>query len=211
MLEPIFYHHFVPIENKITFSESIKNMIIFLDKIPNSIVNIPQIIFDFHFEKRRFNDLLNVLEVLQICKKLNKNELIWYGISSFESNLSESSFYPLSKNKKNEKISIFTISSYLIKEIITKKTQIINIKKISDLYTNNIDRRKTIYCKMYQVSHILIHLGILSKTNNTSELKLNNNFYESLKNRKNKKILEISNLLNKPNFKNNEEYFSILV
>ena len=120
----------------------------------------------FGFQRRRFYDLINVLEAIGCCKKTNINCISWIGISNIKNTLHEmkenveksSNLLP-----KENLIAISSLTVSFIMQFYANKTETLEIKKIGTFLSSYNGRYKTTVCKLYQVAYILESIGVINK------------------------------------------------
>ena len=164
----------------------------FLDKCSKSQSNethsITTTSLTFGSQRRRFYDVLSILESLGVCSKVNSDSFIWNGFSKVKDVI-----YELAKKRGvfDEKkdlnsiissegcISIPRLSEDFILCFLSLETNTLNIISVSEFMSRNNHRNKTTRCKLYQVACILELIGLIHKTNNQSEFVLDGKYFIS--------------------------------
>ena len=67
------------------FKTSILKFVFDCEKNKSCEINIEKACLKYGFQKRRFYDVLNVLESVGCCAKINTDVVIWYGLSNIPS------------------------------------------------------------------------------------------------------------------------------
>ena len=195
------------------------SILLFIDTVerrPNSTYLISEISNRFGFQRRRFYDVINVLEAVGCCQKANVDAFLWLGLSNVKNTLKKIGTlrgifsYEQQMEQIFECIPIVTISKLtqdFVLSFIALNKRVLDIKQISTFLSRNNGRFKTVLCKLYQISHILEIVGIIGKTAIPGEVTLRADYFPDsvpiTKQKENtnctKNLLEIENLLNKPN------------
>ena len=164
----------------------------FLDKCskspPNETHSITSTSLTFGSQRRRFYDVLSILESLGVCTKVNSDSFKWNGFGQmkevilglaqkrgvFDENRDISSII-----SSEGCISIPRLSEDFILCFLSLETNTLNIISVSEFMSRNNHRNKTTRCKLYQVACILELLGIIHKSNNQSEFILDGKYFIS--------------------------------
>ena len=160
------------------FASSIKTFIKEVDSRKNITLSMICLCNEFHFQRRRLYDVINVLEALDFCKKTGVDEMVWYGKESFKRFILD---MKQSRNFDTDSfeqcISIGSLTIRFIKLFFIFGLQKLNIKDIGKYLSKDNGRMKTTVCKLYQISHILEAAGVVEKTVLPGEIKLVDEFY----------------------------------
>ena len=147
------------------FASSIKKFINYVEETPNSTCSLISLCREFNFQRRRFYDVINVLEALNFCKKTGVDEMVWYGRTSFRKFISALKHSTTKEDDKLEQcISISSLTVRFIKSFFLFNNQILSIKDIGSFLSRENGRVKTTTCKLYQISHILEAAAVVEKT-----------------------------------------------
>jgi len=199
-------------QNVDTFGTMIKK---FLSNVENSSVTVyrlNQICSMWNFQRRRFYDVINVLEALNFCRKTGVDEITWVGKSGFlklVENVRTGNYDQYDNLQQCISISVLTL--HFLSTFFTQKSQVINIKNVGSELSKENGRMKTIVCKLYQISFILEAAGIVEKTAIPGGIRLADEFYctkASLVS-----LFSIQSLLNSPQIKNipRTDYLSVTI
>ena len=140
------------------------------------------------FHKRRFYDVINVLDVLGVVRKLNSESFKWIGFANLKDRIFEicqrRGAFDLKKSlseiiPSNDAISISKFTEYFLVCFMALDQKYLDIKEISAFLCRSNDRTKTSLCKLYQIAQILDAIGIITKTERTSELCINDEYFFS--------------------------------
>lgn len=160
------------------FASSIKKFVNYVSATPNTTLSLIHLCKEFHFQRRRFYDVINVLEALEVCRKTGVDEMIWYGKSHFKKLIDEiRGNGQVIDRDIDQCISISGLTTRFIRAFFYFKSQTINIKEIGSFLSRENGRTKTTTCKLYQISHILEAAGIVEKTVLPGEIKLIDEYY----------------------------------
>lgn len=164
----------------------------FLDKCSKSpsdeLHNITATSLTFGSQRRRFYDVLSILESFGACTKVNSDSFIWNGFSRMKDVI-----YSLAEKRgvfDNSKdlnyivpsvgcISIPRLSEDFILCFLAMETNVLNIISVAEFMSRNNHRNKTTRCKLYQVACILELIGLIHKSNTQSEFVLENQYFVS--------------------------------
>ena len=140
------------------------------------------------FHKRRFYDVVNVLDVLGVVRKLDSESFKWIGFDGIRERIFEictlRGAFDLNKSlsdiiPSNDAISISKFTEYFLVCFMALDQRYLDIKEISAFLCRSNDRGKTSLCKLYQIAQILDAIGIITKTERTSELCINDEYFFS--------------------------------
>ena len=194
------------------------SILMFLDTVerrPNATYLISEISSRFGFQRRRFYDVINVLEAVGCCQKTNVDAFLWLGLANVKHALqklgTQKGIYQYEQQMDQifESVPIVTIAKLtqdFVLSFIALNRRVLDIKQISAFLSRDNGRFKTILCKLYQISHILEIVGIIGKTVVPGEVTLRDDYFPDAspitkkceKAEVKKNLLEIENLLNKP-------------
>ena len=149
-------------------------------------------IYDLHktanyigFHKRRFYDVIHVLDALGCAVKLDADSFKFNGLSSVKGTIlklckefdvfnPKKSFEEILPPEENTSITDYT--KVIILSFIGLGLGSLDIKQLAYYLTRNGGRTKTVLCKLYQISQILDAIGVITKTSNISEIYLNERY-----------------------------------
>ena len=158
----------------------------------------------YEMERRRFYDIINVLDAIDYCKKIDSDSFIWKGKEFAEMKIKElatirgvfNSSKTLEEIFPSKKcISITQISIDLLLMFSALQIRTIDLKALSCFLSRSNGRDKTMICKLYQSAAIFELVGILEKTKNSGEFRICEEFYSSF----NEDPTFLPSLLNRPN------------
>ena len=161
------------------------------------------------FHRRRFYDVVNVLEAAGCCKKVDSETISWKGMENIRNNMLHLALAngAFSKNSSLAEIipaefciSISKVTEYYLLCFLALQTQYLDLKDICKYLSRNTERYKTTLCKLYQITHILESAGIVSKTEKISQVKLNDEFFIQVQFSLNENVtpLSLTHLLSRP-------------
>lgn len=192
------------------FKNSIRSFVTDAETQKNSMFSISQICCKHDFQKRRFYDVLNVLEAIGCCEKINSETIRWLGLSNIPSALLQlqKSLNVDSINTSvdeifsaGQSIMISQLAKLFILCFLVTQSQALDIKQIAMFLSRNNQRYKTTLCKLYQITHILEAGGILKHATIPSKIILVSKYCVFLNGQKkdtqiDSNPLSIQNLLN---------------
>ena len=154
----------------------------------NEMHNITSTSLTFGSQRRRFYDVLSILESFGICTKVNSDSFIWNGYGR-----TKEVILALARNRgvfdhnrdlnsivsSEGCISIPRLAEDFILCYLSLETNVLNIILVSEFMSRNNHRNKTTRCKLYQVACILELIGLIHKSNNQSEFILDGKYFVS--------------------------------
>ena len=168
------------------FRNSIYSFIHDIEVFDPTIVNVVSTCERYKFQKRRFYDVVNVLESIGCCHKLKSDSIQWLGLSNV----------PLYLRSLQRKYNVHIIGTKVedifktdISIVISQLTQLfilcflvfhiqtLNIKHVAHFLARHNHRYKTTLCKLYQIAHILEAAEILKHTSKPCILFLETKYY----------------------------------
>ena len=175
-----------------SFRSSTTTFITSCETDPQEKYNIKETSEKLGFKQRRFYDVINVLDTLGCCPKIDNETFLWLGLGEaksmietiaidrgvFNPNLTISTILP-----STNCISIPRITEDFIITFLALERKFLNVIDIAKYLSRSNDRLKTTRCKLYQVSVILELAGIIKKTSNTSEFRLEDRYFISASSR----------------------------
>lgn len=170
------------------FKTSILKLIETCNKDTTEHYDMFKVASNLNFHKRRFYDVINVLEVIGVCVKLDTDTFLWNGLGNIRDTIHKIAYTngafskdeSLAKIIPNEEcISIGKVTEHFILCFIALQEQCLNIKKVSFFLSRDNCRAKTTLCKLYQITHVFESMGIITKTENTSEFRLADEYFIS--------------------------------
>lgn len=190
------------------FKTSILKFVFDCEKNKSCEINIEKACLKYGFQKRRFYDVVNVLESVGCCRKKNPEIFIWHGREnipatleklqySYKVNLQTSTLEDIFQNQQSIGISNLTVM--LILCFLVMRVYSLDIKQVAMFLSRSNNRYKTTLCKLYQITHILESAGIISRSFVPCVFILNKNYVRFVdigKVRDKENPLSLSNLLN---------------
>ncbi|OHT08369.1 hypothetical protein TRFO_23212 [Tritrichomonas foetus] len=191
------------------FKTSIQSFIHNVEESGSKIVSVNKSCSKFGFQRRRFYDVLNVLEAIGVCNKLNAESVQWLGLSNIPSTLLMIQKTWRVDNTKSTLEDIFQTEQSIVISHLTRsflmcylvmQCQALDIKQVATFLSRSNQRYKTTLCKLYQIAHILEASGILHRTMVPCVMMLEQQYFAVLECRSNYEYdsnpLALTNLLN---------------
>ena len=197
--------------SKCSFKTSLISFKEFCNKKSEKMINIPKVCAKYGFQRRRFYDIINVLDVIGVAHKINADYFYWNGIStslimktlidicnspefkvfdprrSIIDILGPSGYSSKSESPTPEEdktiVGIVNITKHFLVSFTALNTKTIDVKELSYILTQkNKERQKTMLCKLYLVGNILESVGILYKKGDvTSEFSFVSEYFVDIK------------------------------
>ena len=170
------------------FKISIQKLIEYCNKDTTEHYDMLKVSTQLSFHRRRFYDVINVLEVIGCCVKLDTDTFLWNGMGNIKDTITKMAYtngvfskdVTLDAILPNEDcISIGKVTEHFMLTFLALQQQCLDIKKVSFYLSRYNNRSKTTLCKLYQITHIFESMGILTKTENTSEFRLCDEYFIS--------------------------------
>jgi hypothetical protein len=159
-----------------------------------------------HLKVRRLYDVVNVFSAIGCVRRLNGDEIVWIGrdeiigklqrekealgISNADAGLSD-----LFPPENSVGLTSLTIAFLMLFPALG--THEVDLREASSFFARSTKKYKTVICKLYQIAVILGALGITSKTQNMSEVRILAPLERLLGD--DESPISIESLLNRPN------------
>ena len=192
-----------------SFRNSTVKMMQYCSEKKGKVFNIPKLCHKMGFERRRFYDVVNVLDVCGCCEKVDAESIVWHGLENIKPTLTMmaqkyGTFEPTKTLcdivPGNISISISVVTKYFILCFLSTNQKILDIKEISAFLSRENGRMKTTLCKLYQIVQIFDSLEVLYKTSNVGQFTINPKYFPSIDKQlpATESPCSLSFLLNKP-------------
>lgn len=195
-----------------SFRASIVMLVETLEIEPKQNYTISQLCTRFGFQRRRFYDVVNVLEAAGCCSKTNFDCFTWLGLSNVKPHLetiakNHALYSPKSDMEDlfptSDSITIANLANQFLLSFLALNKKVLDIKQIA-LFLSRVNLRfKTTLCKLYQISHILEVVGIIEKTVTPGEVLMADRYFPEQP-PKCRVFLDVETLLNRT--QKTEEY-----
>lgn len=174
-------------KNSETFQDSISQFIQHMNHSLDPSYGILSICDKFHFQRRRFYDVLNILQALGAIDRINTDSFIWLGldkiITTMDEKIKQMKVDDPTLNLEDlfppeSKITISNLTIRFIMCFIALRKQSLSIQVVAKFLSRNNKRMKTTLCKLYQIVYILVNVGIFEKRTIPSEVTLADSYFE---------------------------------
>ena len=138
------------------------------------------------FKKRRFYDLINILDAIGCCPRIDVDSFVWLGYDNINPKLTDwaMKYGVFDPSKALDDIivntgclSISKVAIDFLMCFIALEKQTLNLIEVATFMSRKNGRDQTTRCKLYQAAAILEIMGIISKTSETSVFRLNDRFF----------------------------------
>ena len=155
---------------KTLFRDSIKRFVDLAESNARRSYSIPWVCQEFSFQKRRFYDVMNVLEAIGCLQRATSESFTWLGLGRFTMCIQRPRlcFQGATPNS----ISISLMTHQFMTFFMHVHDMSVDLKSISGLLARHNQRFKTTLCKLYQISHILEAAGILEKSQSRGTVRI---------------------------------------
>lgn len=189
------------------FGNIIQRMVRDLESNPNQIHSIPQLCRKFPVKRRRLYDVINVLSAIGCSSRSGPDEITWHGPDRCAAKLREE-IHKLDVHNPTKSLNdlfppetcvglgAVTISFLMI--FVATQVEIVDLREVSCFLSRNRRTYKTILSKLYQIATILGTVGVISRTPNVCEVKLEPPFAALIREEGEKAPVAIEALLNRP-------------
>ena len=197
-------------EKNESFFDSMKALQLYCEGNPTQQFNTVDLAVQLGFHRRRFYDIINVLDAAGVCCKHNSETISWLGIQNVRPHIMEialksrvfdpkASFRDIIPN--DVPLSILKVTEYLFLAFIGLQIQYIDIKKFAWFLSRKDGKTKTTLCKLYHIIHILQTSNIVNRTGKPGEAFLTDTYFIQITESINEVINDFSicNLLAKGN------------
>jgi hypothetical protein len=189
------------------FSNAIQSIVRELERDTSRVHSIPQLCRKYQVKRRRLYDVINVFTAIGCSSRNGSDQVTWHGrAQSLPSILSacreaeihnpEKSLSDLFPPGNCVGLSSMTLSFILM--FAALRVEVIDLREASCFFSRNSGRYKTNLCKLYQVALILCAVGVIDRTQNVCEVKIQPPFTELLNDQPSVSPLAIEKLLNRP-------------
>ena len=192
------------------FIDSMKALQSYCEGNPKQQFNTLDLSLQLGFHRRRFYDIINVLDAAGVCCKHNSETISWVGIQNVRPHIMELAiknrvFDPKASFRdiipREVPLSILKVTEYLFLAFLSLQVQYIDIKKFAWFLSRNDGKTKTTLCKLYHIIHILQTSNIVTRTGKPGEAFLTDSYFIQITESLNESINDFSicNLLAKGN------------
>ncbi|OHT04677.1 hypothetical protein TRFO_27756 [Tritrichomonas foetus] len=168
------------------FSQSISNFVARAEERNDKLYTLDQLSNTYKIQRRRIYDVLNVMEAIGACQRTVSDSIIWLGLDNVRSllfklqkengvNQADNPIVMIVPN--NVCISMGQLTQSLLLCFLSLQTKSLDIKQVSYFLSRTNNRYKTTLCKLYQITHILEAIGIISHKNKVGEVCINDSFF----------------------------------
>jgi hypothetical protein len=189
------------------FGNAIQAIVREFERDPNVERSIPQLCRKYHVKRRRLYDVINVFTAIGCCSRNGGEQVTWHGRDRSLPQLKQSSRQMEIHNPDKSLTELFppdncvgltSITQSLILLFAAMRVEVIDLREVSCWFSRNSGRYKTTLCKLYQIALILGAVGVLQRTQNVCEVKIQAPFTELLDEEPEMSALSIETLLNRP-------------
>lgn len=169
-----------------SFQERIKKLIDHFNKSHSSELSLQSICERYSFERRRFYDVINILEGIGCIKKLDSDRMIWYGIGNVKKNIkrlvkkhvSAPANEPIQNLLKISKTcSIISLTNTYMLSFIALQTREVSLMELANIIAQFNKRYKSTLCKLYQISQIMRAMGVVEFNSRQGLPRLTEDYY----------------------------------
>jgi hypothetical protein len=190
-----------------TFGDSLYDLVNQLEEDSNRLHSIPEFCRKFQVKRRRLYDVMNVFTATGCATRIGNDKFDWHGRASSIPHLKEASNRLDIHNRDKSLSQLFppdncvglpslTVSFILLFGAL--HMTILDLREVSCFFSRNTIRYKSTLCKLYQIALILGSLGIVEKTTNACEVRIQSPFGVDLQEPDNGNPVFLDTLLNRP-------------
>ena len=157
-----------------SFKQAISSFINYVETSKLPRCSISQICSRFNFKRRRFYDVIIVLEAIGVCQHINVDTIAWFSLSNINNTMKKlihlsnadspyTSLRSILPSEKSVSIGRLTTLLMLCHSALNRDT--LDIRQVACFFSRENGRFKTTLCKLYQITHILCAIGVFEKQN----------------------------------------------
>lgn len=170
------------------FRESIQKMISHCEDNIKNEQSITKAIEQFHINRRRIYDVINVLEAVGCCQKTDLDKFLWKGtnnviptvtsLAKSHNIITTEPLYVLFPANQIVGLQNLTISFTLLFIAIGQNR--LDIRTAGSFLSRQSDRSRTTLTKLYQIADILSTINMIERTCNVWEVILEKHFFDNI-------------------------------
>jgi hypothetical protein len=189
------------------FTTSIQALVNDLEHDPNRLRSIPYFCRRFQVKRRRLYDVINVFTAIGCASRDSVHEIRWHGRSRCPDFLKQESgrleIHNLDKTlgeifPPENCVSLPSLTLSFVLLFGALNMDLLDLREVSAFFSRDTGRYKSTLCKLYQVAIILGALGIIQRTENACEVRVQAPFGSELVGATITNPLAIDRLLSRP-------------
>jgi hypothetical protein len=169
-----------------SFADSIRAFVHFAESSGPADYSISWIQTSFHFQRRRWYDVMCVFGAIGCCQKLSTDSVRWEGLAHIPF-----TFMTLQRNARADSsdialdalivssttVSISTLTVGFVLCFLALRMRTLDIKQVSRYLSHQTGRQKSRLCKLYQIAHILEAAGVITRSEVAGEIVIVEKFF----------------------------------
>lgn len=189
------------------FSNSIQALVNQLEREPETAHSIPQFCRKFQVKRRRLYDVINVFTAIGCATRHGVDAIMWHGRAHALEFLTETSRQMEVQNPEKTLCELFPAEKCVGLPSLTvsfvflfgaMQVETLDLREVSSFFSRETVRYKSTLCKLYQITLILGAIGVIQRTTNVCEVKIQPPFKEGLAEVEYVNPLALERLLNRP-------------
>jgi hypothetical protein len=153
--------------------QSITTLLQFLESHGHQALAINGLAARFNISSRRLYDFINVLSAIGGCRKSGPDQMVWLGRAQIPTFVREVCRTKDIDNPERSLCDLFAVASCIGISNLTisllllfhaLRTNHLDLRSVSQLFTRQTRRYKSTLCKLYQICYILGAAGITNRT-----------------------------------------------
>lgn len=160
------------IKHSDSFKETISAFIHYIESSKSHRYSISKLCSQFNFKRRRFYDVIIVLEAIGVCQHVNVDTIAWFSLRNITNTMKKlvhdsnannpyTSLKSILPSERSVSIGKLTTLFMLCFSALNRDT--LDIRQVACFFSRENGRFKTTLCKLYQITHILCAVGVLEK------------------------------------------------
>jgi hypothetical protein len=189
------------------FSSSIQALVNQLERDTNTPHSIPLFCRRFQVKRRRLYDVINVFTAIGCATRQGVDALLWHGRDRALEFMKETSGEMEVQNPEKTLCELFptekcvglpTLTVAFVLLFGAMQVETLDLREVSSFFSRETARYKSTLCKLYQITLILSAIGVMQRTVNVCEVKIQSPFKEGLAEVEYVNPLALERLLNRP-------------
>ena len=161
--------------------QATRNMCRFCEEKKNFTQTITYLSNQFSISRRRFYDVINIMESMGACQKVGIDSIHWRGLSNVKATLAKLRQQMDIDNPaktlddlftKEKLIGIGRTNAHLLMLFPALRVRRINLKKAAELLAHGVVKYRTMLGKLFQIAYIVRSVDVVNRTALNCEIEL---------------------------------------
>lgn len=161
--------------------QATRNMCQFCEEHRDFTQTITYLSNQFLISRRRFYDVINIMESMGVCQKVGIDSIYWRGLSNVKATLTDLRREMGIDNPEKTLDDLFTAekligigrtNAHLLMLFPALRVKRINLKKAAELLAHGVVKYRTMLGKLFQIAYIVRSVGVVKRTALNCEIEL---------------------------------------